>query len=44
MRGRQQVRYLAIAPKKADTIKSIDFVKGPDQTAPIVVAMTLESR
>jgi hypothetical protein len=40
----QQVRYLAVTPKRTDaTIKSIDFVKGPDRTAPIVMAVTVES-
>jgi putative heme-binding domain-containing protein len=42
LRG-QQLRYLAIAPKRPDPIATIDFVKGPDQTAPIVMAVTVES-
>ena len=40
----QQVRYLAITPKRPDAvIKTIDFVKGPDKTAPIVMAVTVET-
>jgi putative membrane-bound dehydrogenase-like protein len=40
----QQVRYLAVTPKRPDAaLKAIEFVKGPDRTAPIVVAVTVES-
>lgn len=43
LRG-QQIRYLSVAPKRADaTVKTIEFVKGPDRTAPIVMAVTVES-
>jgi putative membrane-bound dehydrogenase-like protein len=38
----RQVRYLAIEPKRKDRIERIDFVKGPDDTAPIVLAVTVE--
>jgi putative heme-binding domain-containing protein len=38
----QQLRYLAIHPKKPDTIDRIELVKGPDRTAPIVAAVTVE--
>ena len=41
LRGRQ-VRYLAVKPQRAETIKEIEFVKGPDDTAPIVMAVTVE--
>jgi putative membrane-bound dehydrogenase-like protein len=41
LRG-QQLRYLSVLPAKKETIKSIELVKGPDQTAPIVMAMTVE--
>jgi len=41
LRG-QQLRYLAINPKKTDAIASIDLIKGRDQTAPIVMAVTVE--
>jgi putative heme-binding domain-containing protein len=40
----QQVRYLAIEPKRPDAVlKQIELVKGPDRTAPIVMAITVES-
>ena len=42
LRG-QQLRYLSIRPRRNDTIRDIELVKGPDQTAPIVMAVTLES-
>jgi putative heme-binding domain-containing protein len=41
LRGRQ-VRYLAVRPKRSETIDRIELVKGPDDTAPIVVAATVE--
>ncbi|MCI0702940.1 MAG: c-type cytochrome [Planctomycetia bacterium] len=41
LRGRQ-VRYLKIEPKLKDKIEKIEFVKGTDITAPVVVAVTLE--
>ena len=40
----QQIRYLSVQPQKADIIQSIEFVKGPDRTAPVVMAVTIESR
>ncbi len=43
LRGQQQVRYLAIAPKRpAAKVERIEFVKGTDHTAPIIVAATVE--
>jgi uncharacterized protein len=39
----QQVRYLAVKPKRKDVIASIELVKGSDQTAPIVLAPTAEA-
>lgn len=43
LRG-QQLRYLAVSPKRPDaTVKTIEFVKGPDRSAPIVMAVTVES-
>ncbi len=41
LRG-QQLRYLAIEPRRIETIREIELVKGPDATAPIVMATTLE--
>lgn len=39
----RQVRYLAIRPGRPDALKRIEFVKGRDDTAPVVVAVTVES-
>lgn len=38
----RQIRYLAVEPKRKDKIERIEFVKGPDDTAPIVMAVTVE--
>jgi putative heme-binding domain-containing protein len=38
----RQIRYLAIEPKRKARIDQIEFVKGPDETAPIVMAVTVE--
>jgi putative membrane-bound dehydrogenase-like protein len=43
MKGGQQMRYLAVTPKRADKIETIEFVKGRDRTAPIVMAVTVET-
>ena len=43
LRG-QQIRYLAVHPKRAETIGEVEFVKGPDGTAPVVMAATVEVR
>jgi putative membrane-bound dehydrogenase-like protein len=43
LRG-QQIRYLAIEPKRADVIENVELLKGPDPTAPIVMAVTVETR
>ncbi len=42
LRG-QQIRYLAVQPKRQDPIESIELVKGRDATAPIVMAVTVEA-
>lgn len=41
LKGRQ-VRYLSVRPKRAETIDRIELIKGDDQTAPLVVAVTVE--
>ena len=41
LRG-QQIRYLAIRPMRSDPVAAIDFVRGSDVVAPIIMAMTLE--
>ena len=40
--GGQQIRYLSISPRQADPIRTIELVKGPDDTAPMVMAVTIE--
>jgi putative membrane-bound dehydrogenase-like protein len=39
----QQLRYLVVTPKRTDAIREIEFVKGPDATAPVVMAVTVET-
>jgi hypothetical protein len=39
-----QVRYFAIQPQREEAIERIELVKGPDHTAPVVVAVTVEGR
>ncbi len=43
LRGRQ-IRYLAVIPQRGEIIKSIEFVKGTDRSAPIVMSATVETR
>lgn len=38
----RQVRYLAVTPQRNEKIKTIELVKGPDNSAPIVMAVTIE--
>jgi putative heme-binding domain-containing protein len=42
LRG-QQVRFLSVLPKREMKIESIELLKGRDRTAPIVMAVTIES-
>ncbi|MCA9270366.1 MAG: sulfatase-like hydrolase/transferase, partial [Planctomycetales bacterium] len=39
----RQVRYLTVRPQRTEPISRIEFVKGPDETAPIVMAATVET-
>jgi putative membrane-bound dehydrogenase-like protein len=39
----RQIRYLAIHPRRAKPIRTIELVKGPDRTAPVVMAVTVET-
>ena len=41
LRG-QQVRYFAVRPKRPGPIERIELIKGRDETAPIVMAVTVE--
>ncbi|MFM8413516.1 MAG: c-type cytochrome, partial [Planctomycetota bacterium] len=40
----KQLRHVRITPQQAKPIASIDLVKGRDATAPVVMAMTVETR
>jgi hypothetical protein len=40
--GGRQVRSLAVRPKRAEPIAEVEFVKGSDATAPVVLAVTVE--
>jgi putative membrane-bound dehydrogenase-like protein len=39
----RQVRYLKVEPKRDAAIRAVELVKGPDDSAPIVMALTAES-
>ncbi|MBX9583866.1 MAG: ThuA domain-containing protein [Gemmataceae bacterium] len=39
----RQVRYLKVEPKRDAAIRAVELVKGPDESAPIVMAVTAES-
>jgi putative heme-binding domain-containing protein len=43
LRG-QQIRYLAITPKRGDIIAEVEFIKGPHESAPVVMAVTVETK
>jgi len=38
----RQIRYLAIRPRRAEKIDRLELIKGPDNTAPLVMAVTVE--
>lgn len=40
----RQVRYVAVNPKKDKVVREIELVKGPDRTAPVIMAVTVEGR
>lgn len=42
LRG-QQIRYLAVRPGQDKEIAEIEFVKGPDDTSPVVMGVTVEN-
>jgi hypothetical protein len=42
LRG-QQIRYIAIRPRRIDSIDQIELAKGSDVTAPVVMAVTVET-
>ena len=41
--GRQQLRYLSIEPDRKDQIETIELIKNEGNSAPIVMAITLET-
>ena len=41
--GGQQLRVVTVRPGRADRIDRIEFAKGTDETAPIVMAVTVEA-
>jgi hypothetical protein len=41
--GGRQVRYLAVNPNSHRPIDRIEFFKGDDRTAPLIVAVTAEA-
>ena len=42
LRGRQ-IRYFNVTPERREPLKSLQLVKGPDSTAPVVMAITVEA-
>jgi uncharacterized protein len=43
MRG-QQMRYLTVMPERDAALTAIEFIKGPHESAPIVLAVTVETK
>jgi uncharacterized protein len=41
--GGRQVRYLAIELRRKERISTIEFLKGPDGSAPVILAVTVEA-
>lgn len=39
----QQIRYLQVKPNRAEKIREIRFVKGTDNSSPIIMGVTIES-
>lgn len=42
LEGGKQIRYVAVQPERKEMIKEIEFVKGTDRTAPVIMAVTVE--
>jgi hypothetical protein len=40
--GGKQMRYLAVTPRRKEKVEKVEFVKGRDATAPVVMAVTAE--
>ena len=41
LRG-QQIRFLSVIPQRRERIETVELIKGPDDTAPVVMAVTVE--
>ncbi|MFN7732993.1 MAG: PVC-type heme-binding CxxCH protein [Pirellula sp.] len=41
--GGRQMRYFAVKPKESKALKNISLIKGKDSSAPVVMAMTLQT-
>jgi hypothetical protein len=41
--GERQIRYVVVRPERSEPIKTIELLKGMDETAPVVMAVTIES-
>jgi uncharacterized protein len=41
--GGRQLRHVRVQPQRPDPIERIELIKGPDHTAPVVMAVTLET-
>ncbi len=39
----RQIRYFAVKPRESKALKKISLIKGKDSTAPVVMAMTLQT-
>jgi hypothetical protein len=40
----QQVRHVTVSPKREEVVTKLELIKGTDDTAPIVMAVTVETR
>lgn len=40
----RQIRYFAVKPRERKALKKIQLIKGNDSTAPVVMAMTLQTQ
>jgi len=39
----KQMRYLTVQPERKELIKQVEFVKGADASAPVIMAVTVEA-
>ena len=40
----RQLRYLVVSPLRSTIVREVEFLKGTDGTAPIIMAATVETR